>query len=66
MKVQSLITIKENRKQVQMYLNSIGGDMMGPVDGEKAFEKIRVVRTVGILVEDIDPSSEDEYFLDDD
>ena len=40
--------------------------MLGPVDGEKAFEKIRVVRTVGILVEDIDPSSEDEYFLDDD
>ena len=64
-KVQSLIIIKENKRQLQLYLSSLGEDKLGPVDGEEAFKRIIVVETVGILADD-EFSSDDEYFLDDD
>ena len=64
-KVQSLIIIKENKRQLQLYLSSLGEDKLGPVDGEEAFKKIIVVETIGILADD-EFSSDDEYFLDDD
>ena len=64
-KVQSLIIIKENKRQLQLYLSSLGEDKLGPVDGEEAFKKIIVVETIGILADD-EFSSDEEYFLDDD
>ena len=66
MKVQALITIKENRRQVELYLRSIGGDKLESAEGENAFKKIRVVQTPGILDDDLENSSDDEYFIDED
>ena len=60
-KVESLIIIKENRRQVGLY----GGDNLEPVAGDKAFEKIKVVTNVG-LPDDQEDSSGNEYYMDED
>ena len=54
------------RRQVELYLRSIGGDKLESAEGENAFKKIRVVQTPGILDDDLENSSDDEYFIDED
>ena len=65
-KVQSLITIKENREQVELYLLGKAGNKLETDNVENAFEKIKVVTRIGILSEDVEISSDEEYFMDDD
>ena len=69
-KVQSLIVIKENKKQVEQYLHNCGIEKLPETDnkGEKAFEKVKVQKK--FVVADIDSddevSSGNEYFMDED
>ena len=69
-KVQALIVIKENRKQIQKYLRNLGIDEISTEDitENRAFEQIRVVQQVfvGENESDTEPSSDDEYFMDED
>ena len=65
-KVQSLITIKENREQVELYLLGKADKKLETDNVENAFEKIKVVTRIGILSEDVEISSDEEYFMDDD
>ena len=66
-KVQNLIVIKENKKMIQKYMSKLGAATID-VDGTRAFEKIKLVKKVGGIIEDSDkePSSEDEYYEDED
>ena len=41
-------------------------DKLESLEGENAFKKIRVVQTVGILDEEFESSSDDEYYMDED
>ena len=69
-KVQSLIVIKENKKQVEQYLHNCGIEKLPETDnkGEKAFEKVKVQKK--FVVADIDSddevSSGNEYYMDED
>ena len=69
-KVQSLIIIKENKKQVELYLANRGIKEIPATEkaGEKAFEKVKVVKGVALSGVDSDEeiSSDDEYYVDED
>ena len=75
LKVQGLIVIKENRKQIKLYLANLGNEKLPEVDvdGEEAFEKVKVVEKVilnDLLGSDEEPfsyddtTSDDEYYMD--
>ena len=77
LKVQGLIVIKENRKQIKLYLANLGNEKLPEVDvdGEEAFEKVKVVEKVilnDLLGSDEEPfsyddtTSDDEYYMDED
>ena len=69
-KVQSLIVIKENKKQVEQYLQNCGIEKLPETDnkGEKAFEKVKVQKkfVVADIDSDDEASSGNEYFMDED
>ena len=69
-KVQSLIVLKENKKQVEQYLYSHGIEKLPETDtkGEKAFEKVKIQKQIAAPNSDSEDekSSDDEYYLDED
>ena len=69
-KVQSLIVLKENKKQVEQYLFSHGIEKLPETDtkGEKAFEKVNIQKQIAAPNSDSEDekSSDDEYYLDED
>ena len=69
-KVQSLIVLKENKKQVEQYLYRHGIDKLPETDtkGEKAFEKVKIQKQIAIPGTDSEDeiSSDDEYYVDED
>ena len=69
-KVQSLIVLKENKKQVEQYLFSHGIEKLPETDtkGEKAFEKVKIQKQIAApnSYSEDEKSSDDEYYLDED
>ena len=69
-KVQSLIVLKENKKQVEQYLHSHGIEKLPETNtkGEKAFEKVKIQKQIAAPNSDSEDekSSDDEYYLDED
>ena len=64
-KVENLIVIKENKKQLKKYLENLEGSL-STAEEIKAFKKIKVLGKVVIHNVESEPSSDDEYYLDDD
>ena len=69
-KVQSLIVLKENKKQVEQYLYRRGIEKLPETDtkGEKAFKKVKIQKQIAIPGTDSEDeiSSDDEYYVDED
>ena len=64
-KVENLIVIKENKKQLKKYLDNLDGTL-STTEEVKAFKKIKVLKRVVVHNVDSEPSSDDEYYFDND